>query len=577
MAKLSIDQALLKAKSHAKKGEIAEAKKIYSAILNSYPKNIKAKEGLDHLRKSRRSAAMQGAAQTKINQIFNLYNKGQMAAVIEKANILTRQYPKVLEVWNILGAAAAQTGQLAQAIHAFRKIIAIKPDDVQALNNMGIALQRQGKTEEAVKAYKKAINIKPDYAQAYNNMGNVLAEQSKTEEAVKAYKKATHIKPDYAEAYNNMGNILAEQGNLEEAVKAYKKAIHIKPDYVEAYNNMGNVLKSQRKVAEAIEAFKNALELKSDYADALHNMGQTFLAIKNFCEGFKLSAWRWKTKKLSGRFLTSAKPVWGGETNQQLLVWGEQGIGDEIMFASMIPELCEAQSKIIVQCDKRLIPLFQRSFCDKISFYSNDKRVCEDDYDYHIPMGSLPLFFRKSLGDFKIASHGFLRCDKKLAQNIRNQILLGRNKKLVGISWNTVSTSAHAKARNFSLRDLVLALDNGRTQLVSLQYGDVSAEIEAVKKDLDIEIVQYSSVDNMRDIDGLASIIMACDQVVTIDNCTVHLAGALGVKTDLLLPRTCDWRWGLDCDDSYWYESVKLHRQSKNANWNMRISQFTAQ
>ncbi|MEK9533219.1 MAG: tetratricopeptide repeat protein, partial [Alphaproteobacteria bacterium] len=356
-----------------------------------------------------------------------------------------------------------------------------------------------------------------------------------------------------------------------------KKAIHIKPDYVEAYNNMGNVLKSQRKVAEAIEAFKNALELKSDYADALHNMGQTFLAIKNFCEGFKLSAWRWKTKKFWGRFLTSAKPVWGGETNQRLLVWGEQGIGDEIMFASMIPELCEAQSKIIVQCDKRLIPLFQRSFCDKISFYSNDKRVCEDDYDYHIPMGSLPLFFRKSLGDFKIASHGFLRCDKKLAQNIRNQILLGRNKKLVGISWNTVSTSAHAKARNFSLRDLVLALDNERTQLVSLQYGDVSAEIEAVKKDLDIEIVQYSSVDNMRDIDGLASIIMACDQVVTIDNCTVHLAGALGVKTDLLLPRTCDWRWGLDCDDSYWYESVKLHRQSKNANWNMRISQFTAQ
>ena len=174
MAKLSIDQALLKAKSHAKKGEIEEAQKLYQAVLQTFPKNKRAQHGLAALNKPKRPAATQGPPQETINQLINLYNQGELKAVVEQAQALTQQYPKFIEVWNMLGAAAAQTGQLAQAIHAFRKIIAIKPDDVQALNNMGIALQRQGKTEAAIKAYKKALEIKPNYASAHNNMGNAL-------------------------------------------------------------------------------------------------------------------------------------------------------------------------------------------------------------------------------------------------------------------------------------------------------------------------------------------------------------------------------------------------------------------
>ena len=167
MAKLSVEKALLKAKFLIKKGEIGAAKKIYSTILNSFPKNIKAKEGLAALNTSRQSAATQSPPQTKMNELISLYNQRQLAEVIERAYTLTKQYPKVLELWNLLGAAAAQTGQLAQAVNAFQKVISIKPDDFQAHNNMGIALQRQGKTEEAINAYKKALVIKPNYAQAH--------------------------------------------------------------------------------------------------------------------------------------------------------------------------------------------------------------------------------------------------------------------------------------------------------------------------------------------------------------------------------------------------------------------------
>jgi len=261
LAKLSVDKALLKASFLIKKGEIGAAKKIYSTILNSYPKNIKAKEGLAALNTSRQSAATQSPPQTKMNELISLYNQRQLAEVIERAYTLTKQYPKVLELWKLLGAAAAQTGQLAQAVNAFQKVISIKPDDFQAHNNMGIALQRQGKTEEAINAYKKALVIKPNYAQAYNNMGNALQQQTNLGEAVKAYEKAILIKPDYAEAYNNMGNVLGEQINLEDAVKAYEKAILIKPDYAEAWTNGAEALENWNKLEQLALWLERAFQI----------------------------------------------------------------------------------------------------------------------------------------------------------------------------------------------------------------------------------------------------------------------------------------------------------------------------
>ena len=261
MAKLSVDKALLKAKFLIKKGEIGAAKKIYSTILNSYPKNIKAKEGLAALNTPRQSAATQSPPQTKMTELISLYNQRQLAAVIERAYTLTKQYPKVLELWNLLGAAAAQTGRLAQAVNAFQKVISIKPDDFQAHNNMGIALQRKGKTEEAINAYKKALVIKPNYAQAYNNMGNALQQQTNLGEAVKAYEKAILIKPDYAEAYNNMGNVLGEQINLEDAVKAYEKAILIKPDYAEAWTNGAEALENWNKLEQLALWLERAFQI----------------------------------------------------------------------------------------------------------------------------------------------------------------------------------------------------------------------------------------------------------------------------------------------------------------------------
>ena len=482
--------------------------------------------------------------------------------------------PDYVNAYNNMGNAFKSQGKLDEAVEAYKKAIFIKPDYVNAYNNMGIALQEQNKLEDAIEAYNKALAIKPDYAEAYNNMGVTLQAQNKQEDAIEAYGKALAIEPDYADAYNNMGNALQEQNNLDEAIEVYKKALSIKPDYADAYNNIGNALRVQGKLEEAMEACNKALAIKPNNADAHHNRSLAFLAAKDFNQGFIQYEWRWKTKKLCKTFLQSAKPMWNGEKNQRVLVWGEQGIGDEIMFSSIIPDLYAASLRILVKCDKRLIPLFKRSFPTDVIYFSKDLPVPEDEYDFHIPMGSLPLIFRKSLDSFKKSASGFLKYDKSKTESIKAQLMQEYGKKIVGISWKTVSPIRGSINRNIDLAKLTSALDSSNTQLLCLQYGDISDEIEAVKRDFGIEVIQFSDVDNKNDIDGLAALMAACDTVVTIDNATTHLSGALGLPTKLMLPLTADWRWGLSDNSSYWYDAVQLYKQSEANDWHSVLAQI---
>ena len=310
MAKLSVDQALFKAKSCAKKGEFEEAQKLYQTVLQAFPKNKRAQKGLAALNKPKQSATTQGPPQDTINQLVNLYNQGQLKAVVEQAQALTEQYPNAFIIWNILGAAHKGLGSIFEASEAFKKVtelnpdyaeghsnlgatlkdqrkleealasfnkaLAIKPDYAEAYYNIGVTLKEQGKLQEAIETFNKALSLKPDYAEAYINMGNALQEQGKLEEAIEVYNKALAIKPDYAEAYYNMGVAFQDQGKLEEAIETFNKALSLKPNNAEAYINMGNALQEQGKLEEAIEVYNKALAIKPDYAEAYYNMGVAF-------------------------------------------------------------------------------------------------------------------------------------------------------------------------------------------------------------------------------------------------------------------------------------------------------------
>ena len=273
MAKLSVDQALLQAKSHAQKGEIEEAQKLYKDVLKAFPKNKRAQQGLVALNKTKPPRATQLPPQETINQLIHLYNQGQLAAVVGQAKDLIKQYPETFIVWNILGAALKGLDKIFDASKAFQTVTELNPTYADGFNNLGTTLQDLGKFDQAIASYEKALLLKPDHAEACNNIGNVRKYQGKLDEAIAAYEKALQLKPDYVTAYNKMGNALQEQGRLDEAMASYNKALSLKPDYAEAYNNMGNALKDQGKLDEAIAILNKALSLKPDFAEACITIG----------------------------------------------------------------------------------------------------------------------------------------------------------------------------------------------------------------------------------------------------------------------------------------------------------------
>ena len=208
LAKISIDQALLKAKIHIKKNETQKAQKLYQSILASFPNNKRVQNALASLKNYDVETIMNHPPQETFNKIIDLYKEEKYLTVIQEAKAVTNQYPKSYKAWNILGASAFQMGDLDQALLAFRKTIKIKPDFSNAYYNLGVALQDQGKFDVSIEAYNKAISLKPDYAEAYNNMGTVLKDQGKLNEALEAFDKTIKLKPDHIEAYNNIGIIL---------------------------------------------------------------------------------------------------------------------------------------------------------------------------------------------------------------------------------------------------------------------------------------------------------------------------------------------------------------------------------
>jgi len=242
---LKLDKALRLAKQKTKEGSSEEAKLIYQDILNRFPKNRKAINGMKALSGGPvgKAPKVKEPSQDQLQPIINLYSQRQFQHALKEASQLLQQFPSSVTLYNISGAANGGLGLLDAAIEAFNKAVSIKPDYAEAYYNMGKVLTDQGKLEEAIEAYNKALTIKPDYADAYNNMGNALKDKGKLEEALEAYKKALAIKPDFAEVYDNMGSALNDQGKREDAIKAHNKALTIKPDYAVAHRHLSSLKK----------------------------------------------------------------------------------------------------------------------------------------------------------------------------------------------------------------------------------------------------------------------------------------------------------------------------------------------
>jgi len=213
--------------------------------------------------------------QEQLNSLLKYYQTGRYVDAEKLSVSITKEFPKHLFAWKVLGAALKQMGKINESLIASQKSVQLGPLDTEAHYNLANTLKELGRLDEAEVSYKKAIELKPDYAEAHYNLANTLKELGRLDEAEVSYKKAIELKPDYAEAHNNLGNTLKEIGRLDEAEVSYKQAIILKPDYAEAHYNLANTLKELGRLDEAEVSYKKAIELKPDYAEAHNNLGMT--------------------------------------------------------------------------------------------------------------------------------------------------------------------------------------------------------------------------------------------------------------------------------------------------------------
>ncbi|SVB24785.1 uncharacterized protein METZ01_LOCUS177639, partial [marine metagenome] len=266
---IKTQRLLVRAKKIAKKGEIEEARKLYTSILKDSPHNQEAKNGLlaldlaqDQLRPPK----------AQIQSAVSLINNGQAQEALETVEALIKDFPDEQLLFNISGVCYKAIGQLNEAVKSFEKALSIKPDYAEAQYNLGVVLRELGQVDAAMRCYEKALASKHAYPNAHNNLGNILLELRQLEAALDHFEWAVAFKPDFAEAHNNIGVTLQELMRLDESIKSYEKAVTHKPDYVQAHNNLGISFQKLGQMDEAVKRYEKALAIKPDYATVHHNL-----------------------------------------------------------------------------------------------------------------------------------------------------------------------------------------------------------------------------------------------------------------------------------------------------------------
>ena len=477
--------------------------------------------------------------QETIRRIIKLFNQKHFSSVFDQAQKLTIQYPNSFIVWNILGISAAELGMLENSINAFQKSLAIE-DSAETFNNLGNVLRKQNYIDKAIDAYKNAISLKPNFPVAYYNMGDIFREQGIFDDAIKAYENSISLKPNYAESYCNLGITFKNIGKFDEAIEAFKKSISIEPKNPLIHNNMGIILQDLGKLEEAIQSFKKAIELKQDFSEAHHNLSYTYLAFGILKEGFNEYEWRWRTNKFLSQQRHFSKPMWNGKTtlkDKTIFLWCEQGIGDTMNWSSCLNLVTSRAKHVILECQKKLVPLLSRSF-PSIEVKAEDKSLDadRDDFDLHLPMGSLYKHFIDEIMENGMAS-SYLVADPDRVKFWKDRLHSVGKGPYIGVCWKSSVKSAYRLQHYPPMSEWAHVFKVPDVTFINLQYKDYEDDIAQVEDELGVTIHNLEDIDQYGDIDEVAALCGALDMVVSTKATPPMISAGVGTPTKI-----ANWR-----------------------------------
>jgi tetratricopeptide (TPR) repeat protein len=546
----------------------------------------------------------EAAPETLARRAAALRAEGRLDEAREAANRALTLSPECAPAWFNLGAVQTSQGETGLGIASYRKAVELEPGFARAWSNLGATLGEGGDKTGELEAYLHAAYAGPDLAPVWSNLGTAFMEAGELAEAASACRRAVEADPHFAPGWNNLANALQRQGELEDAVAACERALTLAPALAEAWGTLGSILHGLRRYDEADEAHRRALAAKPQDPQLHYNLGLTLLhcgriddaverfrqalaidpghvaahwdlsfallALGRWAEGWNEYDWRWRRADAEPARYGFAS--WHGDraAPARLLVWGEQGVGDQILHASMIPDLLASPLRLTVEVDSRLVPLFARSFPGARVIPAFDPPAADPaDHDHQSALGSLGRFLRRSWESFP-RHPGYLRADTSRVRSYRDRLLKesGKGARVVGISWQSTNREV-GMLKSIPLDEWAPVLRVPSASFVDLQYGDTTAERALAAGPSAARIHHLLDLDLQRDLDGVAALCAACDLVITVSNVTAHIAGGLGVPTWLVLPQANGrfWYWPAGRSETPWYPSVRIFTRRAAGGW----------
>jgi tetratricopeptide (TPR) repeat protein len=463
-----------------------------------------------------------------------------------------------------------EMARCADALDGYDAALKLRPQHAESWRNRARALRQMGRTEEALASCEEALRRAPDDSAVHHERALILASLRRFADAAAEFAFVTHAQPANADAHFNHARMLQELDRLDAALAAYDRAAALDPANADIEHNRAVLLLWLARRDEAMAAFDASLARRAAHVDTLYSKGIAHLALGELAEGWRLHALRRQPgSPIAIEDLSRGEPEWGGERVGLLRLWREQGVGDEVLFARLAPLAAGAHAdRVVLECGERLVPLFARSF--------PALQVCAvgeaPAADAQCPLGGVGRFVAAGVGALN-GGAPYLRADEERRVELRRRYeAQARGRPIVGIAWTSTNPRlGRHKSAALSQWGALLERD---CFFVSLQYGDVAAEIAAAAARFGAAIVADPDVDQLASLDDFAAQTAAMDAVVSISNTTAHVAGALGVPCITLVAPAQGllWYWGVTGETTPWYESVRLVRRAPDEGWAEQVA-----
>lgn len=543
-------ESLLFALDHHRAGRIGIASSIYRKILDADPHQADALHLLGMV----------------------AHDRENYTRAVELIGRAIKINPGYADYHNNLGNVHHACGRLELAEACFRLALQLRPHYISAQHNLANVYSQTGMYEEAVDFYQQALRGNPKCVEALNNLAIARHQLGQFEEAAECCRRALEIRPNFVDAINNLGLALLVTGETDEAEGCFQLALRLNRDIPQPHINLAMVCEARGKFSEAIAQLDRAIEKQPAAVEARLNRALVLLASGNWNDGWREYRWRFETGAREKR--TFGLPAWdGGDLMEKtILIIDEQGVGDQLMFSSCIGDVVTRARHCVIECKPRLLALFKRSFpqATVLAKPVEPSSSVLESVDVQSPVGSLPHYLRNSWNDFPRRG-GYLIADAERQSFWKERFDRIGPGPVIGISWQGGTKPKSRRLRSIPLDQWAPLLKIHGVNFVSLQYGDCAdalAEVlNNIRRSVGVRIHDWADANPLGDLDLWAAQVSALDLVISVDNSTVHMAGALGTPVWTLLPKMANWRWMQNREDSPWYPSMKLFRQTKTGDW----------